>query len=64
MTDPAINALHTWLWALLDALRSLWDIAPYVAVFTALSLVFTGLALAIRRQHDEQKENGNGDGNL
>lgn len=56
MSEPFINAIHNWLWALLTGLRSLFDIAPYIAVFTILSLVFTGLALAISHQHKEYKE--------
>jgi hypothetical protein len=55
MTDVPINTLHDWIWALLDAIKSLFDIAPYIGVFCILSLVFTGLALAIRRQHKELK---------
>jgi hypothetical protein len=54
MTDAPINFLHDFLWMLFDTLKSLFDIAPYIAVFTILSLVFTGLALAVHQQHQEQ----------
>jgi hypothetical protein len=56
VSDPLINSLHDWLWALLNALRSLLEMAPRIAVFTILSLVFAGLALAISRQHAEHAE--------
>jgi hypothetical protein len=56
MTDVPINTLHDWLWMLIDTFMTLFRIAPYVAVFSILSLVFTGLIIAIRRQHAEYKQ--------
>jgi hypothetical protein len=56
MTDEPINWLHDMLWMLIEAFMTLFRIAPYIAVFTILSLVFTGLVIAIRRQHAEYKQ--------
>jgi hypothetical protein len=64
MTDDLINRLHEGLWALIESLMALFRIAPYIGVFCILSLVFTGLVLAIRRQHKEQTEKDNASGNL
>jgi hypothetical protein len=56
MTDAPIALIHDWLWFLISALRGLFDIAPYIMVFTLLSLVFTGLVIAINRQHEELEQ--------
>jgi hypothetical protein len=60
MTDPIINYLHDFLWVLIDTLIGLLRIAPYVAVFSILSLVFTGLAIAINRQREEHQKQDEG----